>query len=367
MKKNLFKTLTLIVLTILTASWGGQGHYKISYCASLSFNSSMSQFSSWTTFLANHASDADIRKPDDPTEAPKHYIDIDNYNEFQAGSIPQNLSEVIAIYGSTNIYDWGILPWATITTFDSLKNCFARKDWTKAQLFASDLGHYVADGHMPLHITANYNGGNTGNDGIHSRYESTMINNHVSEINYVGYEINEIQDVNQYIFNYLYANYIYVDSVIEADNYAKSINNNTSTSLYQDALWFKTQYYTTELFKNASHALAELIYTAWVQAGSPSMTNFIDNQNYKPKTILEQNFPNPFYKSTNILFTLNQNSHIQLIVKDINGKTISLLADDNFEIGKYQFNWKAENIKSGTYFLVLISDNSVQTKKIIVL
>lgn len=119
----------------------------------------MSQFNVWVSLLAEHASDADIRKAWDPTEGPKHYIDIDNYPEFlNTGHIPTTLDSVIALHGNDFVYDNGILPWATLTTFDSLQACFEREDWDNAVLFAADLGHYIADGHMPMHITRNYNG-----------------------------------------------------------------------------------------------------------------------------------------------------------------------------------------------------------------
>ena len=38
----------------------------------------MQEFQTWVTFLRDHAADADSRKGGDPTEGPKHYIDIDN-------------------------------------------------------------------------------------------------------------------------------------------------------------------------------------------------------------------------------------------------------------------------------------------------
>ena len=52
-------------------SWGGAGHYKISYASGLSFNSQMVQFNPWVSVLADHASDADDRKSWDPNEGPK--------------------------------------------------------------------------------------------------------------------------------------------------------------------------------------------------------------------------------------------------------------------------------------------------------
>ena len=230
LKKYFYIYGLMPALALVLMSWGYTGHEKISHEAHLSYSQEMSQFDAWTDFLASHASDADERKAWDPDEGIKHYIDIDNYQQFiNYGTIPQTLDSVIDIYGYNFVYDQGILPWATLTTFDSLVACMARHDWNQAKYFAADLGHYVGDGHMPLHITRNYNGQYSGNNGIHSRYESTMINNYIDEISYVGYNVDIIDDISQYVFSYLYTNYTYVDSVLIADDYAQNISGNTNS------------------------------------------------------------------------------------------------------------------------------------------
>jgi len=82
--------------------------------------------------------------------------------------------------------DQGILPWAILKTADSLPSCFENNDMHKAMLLAADLGHYIGDSHMPLHITRNYNGQYTGQYGVHSRYESNMIGTFQNQIVYDG-------------------------------------------------------------------------------------------------------------------------------------------------------------------------------------
>jgi hypothetical protein len=359
----------LVGLSLILSSWGGTGHYKINTASGLSFNSEMAQFDVWISMLANHASDADDRKAWDPDEGPKHYIDIDNYAEFVAdGRIPQTLDSAILVHGSYFVYDNGILPWATLTTFDSLQSCFERLDWAKAVLFASDLGHYVADGHMPLHITRNYNGQYTGNTGIHSRYESAMINSYISQITYEGFEIGEIEDVNQYVFNYMYGNYPFVDSVIAADDYAYAIAGNTNSSNYRQALWDKSKGFTILMFKNASHALTELIYTAWRRAGSPDMSpDFVFNPDAGSLVSLEQNVPNPFRTSTKISYNLSRNSDVLLQVFDQSGKLIATLANEQQEQGSYSIDWNPVRLKAGTYNLLLQAGKTISFKKMIVM
>ena len=189
--KSFLKTALLVpgtaVLFFIFLGWGYVGHHIINYNTILSALPQMVFFDTWADSLAAHASDADYRKSWDPDEAPKHYIDIDNYPEFIAnGTMPQNFDSLVAIHGYSFVIDQGILPWAIINTADSLEAAFEINDMHKAMLTAADLGHYIADSHMPLHITKNYNGQYTGQYGVHSRYESDLIETFQSQIVYDG-------------------------------------------------------------------------------------------------------------------------------------------------------------------------------------
>jgi len=368
LKKHHLIIIPLLAVSVMLMSWGYSGHSKISGKAALSFNAEMTDFHSWAAALTSHASDADARKAWDASEGPKHYIDIDLYPEFTAlGAIPQDFQEVLDQHGHEFVYGAGILPWATLVTYDSLVETLRRLDWDRAVLFAADLGHYVADGHMPMHITMNYDGQYTGNDGIHSRYESTMINGYNSQINYEGDSISFIQDVNQYVFDYLYANYVYVDSVIAADDYAKSINSNTYSSQYKQALWEKTGAFTTMLFKNASHALAELIYSAWTEAGKPPLTAhaFIFEPQEFEYRMLEPNVPNPFLNSTRIVFNLPEDAQVSLKVYDTYGKAVDTLLIGKETRGRHELEWMASGLPKGMYFLVLRAGEATETRKML--
>ncbi|MCF8368524.1 MAG: T9SS type A sorting domain-containing protein [Bacteroidales bacterium] len=363
--RQFYSIFILLALAVILSGWGYVGHYRINTDAALSFNQEMGQFYQWTSILAEHASDADERKAWDPTEAPKHYIDIDNYPEFVLnGSIPQTLDSVIALHGYNFVYDQGILPWATETAFDSLQSCFERGDWEQAVLFAADLGHYVADGHMPLHITRNYNGQYTGNQGIHSRYESEMIGMYINQILYTGYPIETIGNVNQYIFNYLYQNYTYVDSLIAADDYAENLAGNTNSSQYYAALWDKTESFTNIMFKRSAHNLAELIYTAWFNAGSPLITS--DFSPFMRKNDISlQNSPNPFYGKTNITYFIPDDSHVLIEVRDLTGSLVAVLVDEVKPEGSYQFEFNSEGLTDGVYYAILrFKDNAIIRKMI---
>ncbi len=124
----------------------------------------------------------DIRRRTDKSEAPRHFIDIDYYKEFLMGKMIENKDSLIAIYGAETVTKVGLLPWATLDTFNNLVKAFKERNRDKAMIFAADLGHYVADGHQPMHCVVNYNGQLTDQKGVHARYESEMIDRYENEL-----------------------------------------------------------------------------------------------------------------------------------------------------------------------------------------
>ena len=371
--KNIVRSLVIVMASILLASWGGSGHYIISSGITKFFNEEMQTFSNWVGYIADHASDADYRKDEDPLEGPRHYIDLDGYWEFiRDGEISMSLEENIDKYGEDFVEENGYLPWATIDTYNSLVENLKQGNWDSARFFAADLGHYVADGHMPLHLTVNFDGQVTGNHGIHSRYESQMVNAFSSQIEYEGQEIQEIDTVDKYIFNYLYQNYAYKDSVLLADlladDSAKSVNPNTEsheyTTIYTTTLWELTGDFTIMLFQSASHAFTELLYTAWIEAGKPDLTA-LDAKN--PLYDRLKIFPNPSNSVSQIEYSLNSFSTVSLILNSADGKISEILLHDQKQPGKYSFNLDTQTYPDGIYFLNMKTGNLNISKKLLVL
>lgn len=362
------KAVILLVLFITLISWGYTGHRIINQNAALSFTPEMEQFMSWASILADHASDADYRKDEDPDEGPRHYIDIDNYAEFILnGRIPSTYDSVVALYNTAFVIENGILPWATKRTYDSLVSSFTRFDREKAVLYASDLGHYVGDGHNPLHITRNYNGQYTGNSGIHSRYETGMINTFQQEIVMQGSGIEYITDVQDYIFDYIYSNYIYVDSIMLADDYAQSVAGNTSSYQYREALWEKTGTFTVSLFNRSAHSLAELIYSAWIDAGKPDMNSgpgIFEFNNDKSDLSLKAN-PNPVKESLRVRFDLPETARIKIGIFDLEGRSHGILLNEKLPAGSNELSFIVSNLPEGIYFVSVESGKFLEATKVV--
>ena len=369
---RLFRTTILLflipIIAFFSLGWGYIGHSIINYNTILTALPELDFFEDWADLLAAHASDADNRKSIDPDEGPKHYIDIDNYPEFiTTGTIPQNFDSLVALHGYSFVIDQGILPWAILNTADSLQAAFENNDMNKAMLLSADLGHYIADAHMPLHITRNYNGQYTDQYNVHFRYESDLIQRFQNQIIYGGDSLQYIDNLTDYTFNMIYDNYLYVDSVLDADAAATAFAGNYTSTAYYDKFWELSKNFTIELYKKASYKITCVIYTAWINAGGSATEISENNSNLLSDFTLSQNYPNPFNPSTVIGYQLLVNSYVSLKVYNIIGKEVTTIVNKEQSAGKYIVEYNASEIPSGVYFYRLQAGDFVETKKMILL
>jgi|WetSurMetagenome_2_1015567.scaffolds.fasta_scaffold07288_5 hypothetical protein len=107
------------------------------------------------------------------------------------------------------------------------------------------------------------------------------------------------------------------------------------------------------------------VLTAMIDFSS-SVTNTTSNipSEYK----LEQNYPNPFNPTTQINYSVKENSYISLKVYNLVGQEIATLVNSIKQAGNYSINFDISeyNMPSGVYFYKLNADNYTETKKMIV-
>ena len=68
---------------------------------------------------------------------------------------------------------------------------------------------------------------------------------------------------------------------------------------------------------------------------------------------LEQNYPNPFNPSTNIVFSIPDDSKVRIKIYDILGKELANLVNSDFNAGRYKIEWNGLNYPSGTYYYTI--------------
>ena len=83
--------------------------------------------------------------------------------------------------------------------------------------------------------------------------------------------------------------------------------------------------------------------------------------------VFEQNYPYPFNPSTKISWQSPVSGWQTIKLFDILGKEVETLVDENKPAGKYEVEFDASQLSSGTYFYSLRAGSFVETKKMILL
>jgi hypothetical protein len=125
-------------------------------------------------FLTEHAVDPDKRRYVVAGEGAHHYIDMDRYGAYPYDSIPRKWDDAVARYSEDSLNAHGIVPWWIQTMLYRLTNAFKEKNQVKILKYSAEIGHYIADAHVPLHTSSNHNGQLTGQRGIHGFWESRV-------------------------------------------------------------------------------------------------------------------------------------------------------------------------------------------------
>ena len=78
-------------------------------------------------------------------------------------------------------------------------------------------------------------------------------------------------------------------------------------------------------------------------------------------------YPNPFNPSTTIMFDLPEASKVRLVVYDMLGREVAVLADGERPAGHYSLRFDAGKLSSGMYIYRLQTNNYTQTKKLMLM
>src|SRR5215212_4723745 len=175
MMKLIFTTALSILLSYKSFCWGFFGHQKINYYAVFLLPPEMMVlYKPNIEFLTEHAVDPDKRRYALADEGARHYIDIDRYGKFPFDSLPRKWDDAVAKYSEDSLRRHGIVPWWVQIMQRRLVNAFKEKDQARILKLSAEIGHYIADAHVPLHASSNHNGQLTNQHGIHGFWESRI-------------------------------------------------------------------------------------------------------------------------------------------------------------------------------------------------
>jgi hypothetical protein len=286
--------ICLLVVLVVCGGWGFFGHKKINRLAVFTLPSEMIGFYKKNIqFIEEAAVNPDRRRYIQPDEAPRHYIDLDTYGDSAFTKLPRTWKKAIEKFSEDSLKAHGILPWNIFRVYQQLKDAFQVKDPERILKLSADLGHYVADAHVPLHTTRNYDGQRSGQSGIHAFWESRLPELFSSRYNFITGKARYIDNVQEEVWTIVFHTNHSLDSVLRLE---KQLSEKWGDKKFN----FETQGRQTikvfsEDYAKAYHDLlngmverqmrasilmtGSLWFSAWVDAGQPDLVPLID---YKP-------------------------------------------------------------------------------------
>ncbi|GAB4375905.1 MAG: hypothetical protein Kow0075_02620 [Salibacteraceae bacterium] len=246
----------------------------------------MGFFKKHIDFVSEHAVDADMRRYVVPEEAPRHYIDIDHYGPDPFEAVPRQWNEAVEKFTEDTLLAYGIVPWHVHRVYQQLVMAYGTRDVAYILKTASDLGHYVADAHVPLHTTINYNGQLTGQHGIHGFWESRLPELFADRYDFFVGRAEYISDPLDAVWEAVERSHAAVDSVLRLERILSERDNAPAKFTYEQRGASTVRVYSREFsevyhqmlsgmverrMRAAIRLLGCLWYSAWVEAGQPKL------------------------------------------------------------------------------------------------
>ncbi len=269
-------------------SWGFYGHKRINRMAVFTLPPEMITFyKKHIEFVTEHAVDPDKRRYANPDEAPRHYIDIDHYGPSCFDSVPKYWKQAVNKYSEDTLMAYGIVPWHIDKMMYRLTDAFRSGNIDRILHYSADIGHYIADAHVPLHTTENYNGQMTGQHGIHGFWESRVPELEAENYDYWTGRARFIEKPQLKAWDFVRASNNAVDSVLRFEKdlsakfpgdrkYAFETRGNTTIKTYSEDFSLE---YSRMMNGMVERRMRESIimvgsywYTAWVNAGQPDLS-----------------------------------------------------------------------------------------------
>lgn len=242
-------------------------------------------------YITENAVNPDRRRYAVEDEAAKHYIDIDVYGDSAIYTMPRFWNDAVDKFSEDTLKTYGIVPWQINFIHYQLTDAFKIGDAAAILRISADLGHYVADGNVPLHTTENYNGQLTNQKGIHGLWESRLPELYNLDYNMFTGKATYIDNVQLEAWKAITQAHLALDSVLQFENeltqkvsedkkYTFEQRGQATIKTYSKN--FSNKYHKAlngmveRQMKRSIKMVGDIWYTCWVNAGQPDLDKLID-------------------------------------------------------------------------------------------
>lgn len=299
------KRILYIISTVLMLSsfknvsppsaWGFYAHQRINRLAVFTLpNEMLGFYKKNIDYITENAVNPDQRRYAIKEEAPRHYIDLDNYPDTLRKQLPTfSWKEAVERISEDTLNRHGIVPWHINFMKYQLTEAFRKKDARNILRLSADLGHYIADANVPLHTTKNYNGQLTNQLGIHGFWESRLPEMFAENYDFFIGQAEYVEKPQKQAWQAVMNANAALDSVLtferelsvkfsEDKKFGFEERNGVTVKVYSSD--FSTKYH--EMLRNqverqmraSIKMVGDFWFTCWVDAGQPDLSSLINYQ-----------------------------------------------------------------------------------------
>lgn len=297
--------LAIVIVLLFTPNhlycWGFFGHKSINRLAVFTLPTELIGFyKNHLEYVSEHAVDPDMRRYVVKEEAPRHYIDIDHFGENPFEVVPRSWDAAVEKFSEDTLQAYGIVPWHIERMYKRLVWAFKDRDVPYILKTSADLGHYIADAHVPLHTTENYNGQLTGQKGIHGFWESRLPELYSEDYDYFVGKAQFLDSPLDMAWDAVEASHAAVDSVLSFEmklhnefptdqKYAFEQRGRSTIKVYSRDYSYAYHEMLDRMVERRMRAsiiaVGSFWYSAWLEAGKPILEIELDDGQ---KQLIEQ-------------------------------------------------------------------------------
>jgi hypothetical protein len=312
--KKIFLLFCLLGITIQCFCWGFYAHKKINYYSVFLLPPQMLLFyKPHIDFITEHATDPDKRRYAVAPEGARHFIDIDHYGKYPFEELPRKWKDAVDKFGADTLATYGIVPWHIQTMLSRLTKAFKEKNFSSILKNSAEIGHYIADAHVPLHASENHNGQLTNQKGIHAFWESRVPELLADKrFDFFIGKAEYIKDPEKFIWERVLESAKAADSVLKFEKklslqfpgdkkFAFEKRNNIIIKQYSSDYTIAYDKMLNGMverrMRQAIFAIASFWYTAWINAGQPDLS-VLSKQNFQEADLKQFEKLNDDWKSS---------------------------------------------------------------------
>lgn len=269
-------------------AWGFFAHERINRLAVFSLPPEMmALFKPHIEYITQQATAPDKRRYILAAEGPRHYLDADHYGLPPFSAVPRSWPAALEKFTLDTLQRYGILPWHLEKMMAQLTAAFQAGDGSRILRLAAELGHYMGDAHVPLHACSNHNGQFTGQHGIHGLWESRIPELLGDQgFDYWTGRAGYIKHMRNFTWQVITESALAADTVLRLEKKLSLSFPADQRYAYELRKGVLVRNYSAAYTKAYHHLLGDMVerrmrgsiaaisacwYTAWVDAGQPSL------------------------------------------------------------------------------------------------